>query len=735
MNLFTRLIYFSVLLLSGSSISIAQLSDNRNDNKDTIKVYIIPGIEIIGDRKFDVFKYPGTAYTISENDLNLIQPISTEEILKKFPGFNIASDDGLSNRINVGMRGLYPRRSSRVLLMEDGVPVNPTLYLDPATYYNSPSDRIDALEILKGSAALRYGPLTMGGVINYLTNKPPLVPSFSLRLTGGNHDYISTYGTYGGTWKNVGVEVQALYKKFGGFRENTSSKMYDLTFKGGLNISEKTKIGIKINYFNEDALATYSGLTKYSFEINPVFNPKKYDDLSAQRMAIDINSEVKLNKNVVLTTILYGNQYTRDWWRENDKFVKPDGSSVSSGYNGPVVRIGNGKNVGRLRQFRMAGLEPRLKLTYKFFGNSNLLEVGARIHGENFQNREVKGDTAFSRSGTIDKDEYFNAYAFSVYIANKFTQGNFSVIPGIRIESFKQQYRRYYDPVNKKSIDSLAQNNTVEFLPGITLSYLTKNLNLYAGIHRGFTPPTLGTAFLSASEVQNISPGEENLNAERSWNTEFGFRYQPLDGFLAEASYFRLDINDMVDAGRDAVFRNLGKVRFQGIESAFSFDLAKFFKKSGLNLIIDGNYTYLHGRIKDAVVIERPIATSSDKDTIDVSGNVTPYSPVHTIQFGIQAKLPFNLDLKFDYKFVSEQFTDFSNTTEESQDGTVGLLPSFSFMNISARYSIPKWGLSIHAAIKNITDKIYRGSRVNRTSSGIFPDGFRQINTGIEWIF
>lgn len=733
-----KVFHLLILYIIGTAVSQAQVHESQvslTEANDTLKVFSIPGIEIIGKRKLDVFRYSGTAYSINESELNLIQPLGTEEILKKLPGFNIASDDGISNRINVGMRGLYPRRSSRVLLMEDGVPVNPTLYLDPATYYNSPSDRIDALEIMKGSAALKYGPLTMGGVINYLTNKPPLVPSLSIKLTGGNNDYLSAYGTYGGSWNNAGAEAQFLYKNFGGFRENTSSRMFDFTFKGVFKISEISRIGAKINYFNEDALATYSGLTKYSFETNPMFNPKRYDDLSAQRIAVDLNSEFQLTGNAVLTAILYGNQYTRDWWRENDKFVKLDGSNITSGYEGPVIRVGNGKNTGRLRQFRMAGFEQRLKISHNLFGRGNLFELGARLHTESFQNREVKGDTSFSRSGSIDKDEFFSAYAISVYIANNFSIGKFNITPGLRVESFKQKYNRFYDPVNKKSIDSLAENNTTEFLPGFSINFLEDTYNIYAGLHRGFTPPTLGTAFLGVTEIGNVAPGEENLDAEKSWNMEAGFRFRPTEAVFIEAAYFRIDIKDMVEAGRDAIFRNLGNVGYQGIESAFSLDFGKFSKKPGFSIILDGNYTYLRGRIKEAVVIERPVATSTKRDTIDVSGNVTPYSPVHTVQFGVEAKLPFNLDLKFDYKFVSGQFTDFSNTTVESNDGSVGLLPSFDYMNVSARYSIPGWGMLFHLTIKNLANKIYRGSRVSRTSSGIFPDGFRQINTGVEWNF
>ena len=64
-------------------------------------------------------KYQGSNITISSKEIKQIQPLGSEEILKRVPGINVSGDMGMSNRLNVGIRGSYPRRSVNLLLMED----------------------------------------------------------------------------------------------------------------------------------------------------------------------------------------------------------------------------------------------------------------------------------------------------------------------------------------------------------------------------------------------------------------------------------------------------------------------------------------------------------------------------------------------------------------------------------------------------------------------------------------
>ena len=100
-------------------------------------------------------------------------------------------EEGFGLRPNIGIRGLNPARSTKVLLLEDGIPLTYAPYGDNTTYYHPPIDRFERLEVLKGGAQIAYGAQTVGGAINYLTPRPPAQPTGSPTVAGGNRDYIN----------------------------------------------------------------------------------------------------------------------------------------------------------------------------------------------------------------------------------------------------------------------------------------------------------------------------------------------------------------------------------------------------------------------------------------------------------------------------------------------------------------------------------------------------------------
>ena len=280
----------------------------------------------------------GTSTAIDANTISLIKPTGTQEMLEYIPGINGFSDDGIGNsRISVGIRGLNPRRSSRVLILEDGVPIQPALYVYPNMYYNPPAERISKVEVVKGSAAILYGPQTMGGVINYLTKRPSSKTYYTIKLMGGNNGLYSSFIEIGNPFKSkFNPNLQFLYKQGEGFRDNNSFQQFNITFKTNYVKSKDESLYFKLNLNDEYSNATYTGLTQYSFEQElenkdsglKTYNPKDFDNFDIIRGSADLIHMKNISQSTRMTTTGFLSYFDRKWWRENDVFWNLSGTVI-----------------------------------------------------------------------------------------------------------------------------------------------------------------------------------------------------------------------------------------------------------------------------------------------------------------------------------------------------------------------------------------------------------------------
>ena len=194
-----------------------------------IQPIVMSRLEIISDASAPYQKLPGAATVMDMQIIKLLNPLGTQEMLEQIPGISGYADDGIGNsRISIGVRGLNPRRSSRVLILEDGVPIQPALYVYPNMYYNPPAERVDRLEVIKGSGAINFGPQTMGGVINYFTRRPRNDFGGAFKVTAGENGFTSLFAEVGGSKNDkIKPEIQLLYKRGDGFRQNNNFEQFN----------------------------------------------------------------------------------------------------------------------------------------------------------------------------------------------------------------------------------------------------------------------------------------------------------------------------------------------------------------------------------------------------------------------------------------------------------------------------------------------------------------------------
>jgi Fe(3+) dicitrate transport protein len=661
---------------------------------------------------------PGSVEILDQRTLEHSRVFSTTEALRKAAGVNVRDEEGFGLRPNIGIRGLNPTRSTKVLLLEDGIPFTYAPYGDNASYYHPPIDRFVAVEVLKGSGQIVYGPQTVGGVVNYITRNPPLEPAGSLTLTGGNRDYFNGHLDYGFTVGSTGLLFDFTRKQGEGARRNTRSGLNDFNFKSVSTFGARHALTGRFNYYGEDSNVTYSGLTEAEFREDPRANPFLNDFFYGDRVGASATHAFVINSDAVLTTNVYGQFFKRHWWRQssnsgerpNRRGSDPDCLSMADLY----TTCGN---QGRLRQYHFFGVEPRLHLTHRLFGVRSEADFGFRAHFETQRRRQENGDLPTSRTGTLVEHNERRNQAYSGFVQNRFIFGDWTVTPGLRVEHV--EYRR-----TNLLIGVEGRTDLTQAVPGLGVSYTpSERLTLFAGVHRGFAPPR------TEDVINNTTGGVVELDPELSWNYEAGARAALADGVRAEATFFRMDYENQVipaslAGGVGATLTNGGRTRHQGLELSGRLDTGAI-RKSPHNFYLRAAYTFV------PVAEFRGLRRSSINSAVVITGNRLPYAPENFLSATAGYSHPKGFDGLVEAVYVGSQFADDLNRVDPTPNGQQGRIGSYTVWNATGNYRVERLRTTFFVTVKNVFDRLYIADR----SRGILPGPPRLVQSGLKLNF
>lgn len=659
----------------------------------------LPRIDVVGQGQDAVSKQPGSVSIVTKEDLQLQQPLSTEDALRRVPGINIKGEEETAVVVNIGMRGL-PADSSKTLILEDGVPVAPSLFLGNGRYYNPRIQRMESIEVLKGAASLRYGPSTIGGVINYITKTPEDGVAVSGR--------VGSFGLREGTVE-LGATNPAGDAYFGvvytnaeadGF-QNKGYKMDDLMVKAGMAIGDNQMVGVKFSQSNNDANISYRGLFIDDYNAGKTYNPAPDDYFLTERTAFDVNHEWDINSDIRLNTLVYWSQVSRDYWRFGVTNNNADSPQTGQWNYTDAV---NGNN----RSFERQGVDSRLTFNHDLFGIQNEAEVGVRYMEETMNNQGVNATRDNPRSGTTaGSHSTEKATSLALFAQNRFVVNDkLAITPGVRVEQYEQSR------VNEKNRASSAKTSNTEVLPGVGATYqLMPMAQVFGGVYKAFSPAQTGDALAAVGGVFV----DQQLEAERSVNIEIGVRGAN-ERFYYEATAFQMDFDNQIVSGNSdptLARQNAGKTLHQGVELAAGYQFGKGFS-------LDGNMTY--------------IPTSEYRSGSD-KGNRIVYSPemLANLALGYTAG---GLQTALSLHHSGEQFGSSDNRKEISgNNGGIGgiwggKLDAYTTLDFNAHYSVNKQ-LAVFGAVKNLTDERY----VAGLRQGIYAGPSRSFELGAKYKF
>ncbi|WP_340203348.1 TonB-dependent receptor family protein [Ascidiimonas sp. W6] len=719
-----------IVLLTILSIALtatAQDSNPVSKKSDTVQLKeVVLSANVIFGSKFEARNRTGSAYYISPAEMKKFNYTDINRVLRSVPGVNIYEEDGFGLRPNISLRGTSPERSAKISLMEDGVLIAPAPYSAPAAYYFPTIARMQAVEILKGSSQVQYGPFTTGGAINMISTQIP-ADTFTGKVNAsyGSFNSARFHTAVGGSTGNIGYMIEYLNFNSDGFKslptdDNTGFDKNDLVAKFRIKTNETAKLQqaleLKFQYSDETSDETYLGISNADFERDPYsrYASSEVDEMNTDHIQFMATHVLKFNDYFHITSTGYYNRFARNWYKLDYVIANGERKGLSSVVANPAENpdhfaflrgdVDSPADALGLKNNNRVYISKGVQTKFDYhWGKDDFfhdIEIGARIHYDDedrFQwidgysiNDGILNLTTEGTPGT-DANRISSATAFATHVLYKFKYKDLTLTPGIRYENISLKREDFgRNDVDRTGINLAERENNVDiFIPGIGFNYnLNNKISAFGGVHKGFSPPG----------------NQEGENPEESINYELGSRFT-FAGLSGEFTAFFNDYSNLLGSDLAATGGtgsldqfNAGEVNVQGIELLLNYNLLH--KNTKFALPITFGYTFTDTEFQNS------FGSEDDLWGEVTAGDELPYLSKHQFNTTVSLeheKFELNLSGRFNGQFRTEAG---SGSIPEDE-----LVDSNFIIDFSGKYHLTP-SFSITANVINMLDEVYAVSRV-----------------------
>jgi Fe(3+) dicitrate transport protein len=681
---------------------------------------------------------PGSAQVINRRQLERFEYDDPHAVLMQVPGVYIRQEDGVGLRPNLGIRGGNPDRSKKLTLMEDGILFGPAPYSAPAAYYFPLTSRMVQIKVVKGPAAIAYGPQTVGGAVDFVTRAIPTLPSGGADVAFGEYGYDKVHAYAGASTEQFGFVFEFLRIHNTGFKQlpdeqaDTGATRNDWMAKGSYVLDPRARnrqeLAIKLSYSDEKSNETYLGLTDADFRADAYqrYQASALDEMKNHRISVVLSHQLDLpSQHAKLTTNLYRHDYARIW-RKLNRFGGAGILNVLRDPNAPanagLLGVLKGEQDSATgsdslwigpndRAFVSQGVQSQLELSKKTGPLAHSLQAGARLHYDSIERRHsedeflmVDGRLVPAGSATLVTTANFEqTYALALHALDAVTWRALTLTPGARIELIRS------DSKDRKTGEK-TDANTVAVMPGVGAYYaFTESLGILAGVYRGFSPPP---------------PGDDAARPEYSVNYEGGARLSSGAKRLEVIGFFNdySNLTDVctlssscVEAQLDSQF-SAGKAHIYGLEAYAAYD----FKAGPVKLPFTLAYTLTRSKFMSDFESADPIYGNVQR------GDELPYIPRH------QGSVTLGAELQ--YVGMALAGYHIARMREEASKGSLDdafATDAQNWLDVSA-FVKPFKALSIYGNLRNVTGE---SNIAGRRPFGARPNAPRWLQVGAKLAF
>jgi len=667
---------------------------------------------------------PGSATFISDEELQKFEYTDISRVLSSVPGVYVQEEDGYGLRPNIGMRGTGTGRNDKISVMEDGVLVAPAPYSAPAAYYFPTTGRMQAIEVLKGAASVKYGPRTTGGVLNLVSRSLPTEGSTGLvNAELGSDGFYKGHAYFGKKKNNAAGLIEVFSYGADGFKElpvgsdNTGFEKNDVLLKFGFDFGENEahNLEMKIKYSDERSDETYMGLTDADYKASPYrrYAASQEDEMNTQHNAYQLNYAYRFGDGYEFLATAYLNDFHRNWYKASkvgvsdlEKYSDFEANPTSEGIEGIGVKANN-------RNYQAKGIQSELHIP----AGDHYITVGVRYHEDEMDRFQWQDEYTLNQDLSMtltsqgapgsDSNRFDSAKATTLFVQDQWTLDALVISAGLRYEDItisREEWSKS-DPKRENGLTKDISNDTEILVPSLGATYtVNDNLTLLAGIQQGYAP---------------AAPGNADQQEEESLNIELGGRYD-YAGFNGEVIYFNSDYDNMhgnCTAAIGCSDDNIGDQYNYGEVSVEGFELSagRTFATDSAAFPVRLTYTYTDSTFEND--FESGLWGQVNK------GDAMPYVPENQVALSFGAEFS---SLVFDtqMRYVSDSHANLSPTGLNAIDSRV-------VWDLAAKYLIDD-NQKVYLTVDNLFDKTYIANRAN---GGIQPGKPRTLQLGYSYAF
>ncbi|MCK6254290.1 TonB-dependent receptor family protein [Pseudomonas fragi] len=692
----TKSLHFSLSLITLGICHAAMAADQPAGNSVELAPMTIQGDVLGAASDQEVRTYAGSRSVIDSSELKKASTRGLDDALQRVPGIKIFDETGTGALPQISVRGLYESRSGRIQALSDGIPLALAPYGQTGlSLFPMTMATVDRVDIVRGGAAVQYGPNNVGGVINFISKPIPREWETTLQekttFNAGGRQLWDTYlGTGGYLTDNFGLQldINTLSGEYG--REHSDTDVQNYRLRGQWNIDDDRDLSFGVQHYKAD-MDLAGALSVKDYKDDPRQSTRPLDRFEGDTDRVWGTYTQRLGAMGPFDSVEFS--WTNFAHNSYRNFVvglpfTPDGTAVTK-QDGP-------------RDFKVWGTEPRISATVDGDNVGQTWLLGARYVSEDIDykvNRQslATGVTAPFRDWKFDD----NARAFYISNAISLLDHRLTITPGVRYENARMNYSDGITGFER-------ENKSEEWLPGLTVGYQANDAwYVYANAQKSLRPPQV---------TQIVKEGA--VGAELAWNYETGVRYTPWDGMRVDFNLYRIDFDDQIayNATTDR-FDNLGSTRHQGFETDIFWT-----PQAMRDLDLHAGYAYLDAKQRNGTF----------KD------NEVPYSSRN--QFMVDARYRFaeHWTYNLDGLYISKAYTDAANTRDENASASVGELPAYWVWNTAVEREFPladKSVLTASAGISNLFNREYYFRGIDTAPWGRQAAPERSLTLGVNYRF